>query len=61
MHFFDITSIYLRYVFDISSINWIEEISNLYRLYFLKIYIFVPVLIIINLTAAINIQLIVPR
>jgi hypothetical protein len=58
MYFFDITSIYLRYVFDISSINLIEEISILNRIYFLKIYTFALVLMITGLTAAISIQLI---
>ncbi len=36
-HFFDITSIFLRYNFDITSIYWIEVISKKYRIYFVKI------------------------
>ena len=32
--FFDITSIFLRYNFDITSIYWIEETSEIYRLFF---------------------------
>jgi len=36
VYFFDITSIFLRYNFDTTSIYWIEEISKIYRLYFEK-------------------------
>jgi hypothetical protein len=35
-HFFDINSIFIRYKLDINSIYQIEEISNIYRLYFGK-------------------------
>jgi hypothetical protein len=41
-HFFDITSIFLRYNFDITSIHWIEEISKKHRVYFEKISLQVP-------------------
>jgi hypothetical protein len=41
-HFFDITSIFLRYNFDITSIHWIEVISKKHRVYFVKISLQVP-------------------